>query len=92
VTLENAVRPDGQTSGSILENTGDAPRRRPGRRPVPVPDDLSAVLGEYTAKLAPAPLSAQTRRTYAAKVRQHLVWLRTADTTGDPLHELAARD
>jgi hypothetical protein len=49
-------------------------------------------LGDYTALLARAPLSAQTRRTYAAKVRQFLVWLQTADTTGDPLCDQAARD
>jgi len=59
---------------------------------VPVPGDLTAVLDEYTAKLARAPLSAQTRRTYAAKVRQYLVWLEAADTAGDPLREPAARD
>lgn len=59
---------------------------------MPVSDDLATVLSEYTAKLASAPLSAQTRRTYTTKVRQYLVWLQTADTTGDPLREPAARD
>jgi len=92
VTLENVAQPGVQARGSPLENTDAASRRRPGRRPVPVPDDLAAVLREYTAKLTSAPLSAQTRRTYAAKVRQYLVWLHTADTAGDPLREPAARN
>ncbi|KLL10428.1 hypothetical protein BL254_20350 [Protofrankia sp. BMG5.30] len=50
------------------------------------------VLTAYTTALARAPVSAQTRRTYASKVRQYLAWL--ADTTldGDPLTEKAARD
>ena len=39
-----------------------------------------------------APLSAQTRRTYASKVRQYLIWLTAADTDGDPLAEAAAGD
>ncbi|MGH3722449.1 MAG: tyrosine-type recombinase/integrase [Pseudonocardiaceae bacterium] len=57
-----------------------------------LPEAYAAVLGDYTANLARAPVSAQTRRTYASKVRQFLVWLQVADTDGDPLREPAARD
>ncbi|MGB7981130.1 MAG: hypothetical protein WCF36_10115 [Candidatus Nanopelagicales bacterium] len=39
----------------------------------------------YTAALARAPLTAETRRTYASKVRTHLAWLDAADVDGDPL-------
>jgi hypothetical protein len=59
---------------------------------VALPEAYTAVLGDYTANLARAPVSAQTRRTYASKVRQFLVWLEAADTDGDPLREPAARD
>ena len=44
------------------------------------------------AALAVAPLSDQTRRTYASKVRQFLAWLAVADVDGDPLGAAAARD
>lgn len=54
-----------------------------------LPQAYAAVLGDYAAKLARAPVSAQTRRTYASKVRQFLVWLQVADTDGDPLREPA---
>lgn len=92
MTLENATLPGALAPALTLENTDAAPPRRRGRRPVSVPDILAAVLGDYIAKLARAPLSAQTRRTYAAKVRQYLAWLQAADTTGDPLRDPAARD
>jgi len=42
--------------------------------------------------LARAPLSAQTLRTYASKVRGYLAWLEAADVDGDPLTESDARD
>jgi hypothetical protein len=44
------------------------------------------------AALTRAPLSEQTRRTYASKVRQYLAWLADADTEGDPLGARDARD
>lgn len=92
MTLENAARWGSQAPDSALENTGDAPQRRAGRQAVPIPDTFAAALGDYTANLTKAPLSAQTRRTYASKVRQFLVWLEAAGTDGDPLGEPAARD
>jgi integrase len=53
-----------------------------------VPDD-------YTEALRSAPLSDQTRRTYASKVRQYLEWLAGADLERDPLadgRDWAVRD
>jgi integrase/recombinase XerC len=46
----------------------------------------------YTAQLSAAPLSAETRRTYASKTRQYLAWLPAAVVDGDPLTNPAARD
>ncbi|MGB0091739.1 MAG: hypothetical protein WBP81_04310 [Solirubrobacteraceae bacterium] len=43
------------------------------------------MFGAYVAALASAPLAAHTRRTYASKVRQYLVWLAGAEVDGDPL-------
>lgn len=51
-----------------------------------------AVFDTYTAALAAAPLSAQTRRTYTSKARQYLAWLANTETDGDPLHSPAGRD
>lgn len=39
-----------------------------------------------------APLSPQTRRTYASKARHHLAWLVMAETDGDPLGTAEGRD
>lgn len=46
----------------------------------------------YTAALAAAALSAQTRRTYTSKARQYLAWLANTGTDGDPLHSPDGRD
>ena len=51
-----------------------------------------AVLDDYSKALKSAPLSEQTRRTYASKVRRFLAWLADADTDGDPLGAPDARD
>ena len=45
------------------------------------------MFGAYVAALGAAPLSAQTRRTYASKVRRYLVWLAGAEVDGDPLED-----
>ena len=50
------------------------------------------MFGAYVAALASAPLSAHTRRTYASKVRQYLVWLAGAEVDGDPLASAVGRD
>ncbi|WP_239342139.1 hypothetical protein [Frankia sp. CiP3] len=55
-----------------LENRDEEARRGPERRAVAVPEPYAAVLAGYTAALAQAPVAAQTRRTYASKVRQYL--------------------
>ncbi|MGI8592763.1 MAG: hypothetical protein ACR2ML_00035 [Solirubrobacteraceae bacterium] len=50
------------------------------------------MLDAYVVTLAAAPLAAQTRRTYASKVRQYLAWLALAETDGDPLNTADGRD
>jgi len=52
----------------------------------------TAVLDDYTPALRTAPLSEQTRRTYASKVRQFLAWLDSADLDADPLTSTDGRD
>ncbi|MGH9222547.1 MAG: tyrosine-type recombinase/integrase [Acidimicrobiales bacterium] len=53
---------------------------------------MTAVLDAYLDALARAPLSHQTRRTYASKVRQYLAWLALAQTDGDALSTADGRD
>jgi hypothetical protein len=53
---------------------------------------LQGAHAAYVAALARSPLSPETRRTYASKVRQYLAWLDAADPRGDPLSDPAARD
>jgi site-specific recombinase XerD len=50
------------------------------------------VFDEYVRALAAAPLSEQTRRTYASKARQYLAWLAGAELDGDPLDSGEGRD
>jgi integrase/recombinase XerD len=50
------------------------------------------VLDSYASLLAAAPLAEPTRRTYASKVRQYLVWLAGAELDGDPLDSADRRD
>jgi integrase/recombinase XerC len=44
------------------------------------------------SSLRSLPLSEQTRRTYASKVRQFLAWLAGADLAADPLTSADGRD
>jgi len=86
---KSAAPPDREPAS---ENTnGDPPPRR-GRAAVVLSQPLTGVLDDYTAALKRAPLSEQTRRTYASKVRQYLAWLAAADTEGDALGARDARD
>jgi integrase/recombinase XerC len=50
------------------------------------------VLDEYRTALEAAPLAAQTRRTYASKVRQYLAWLADTEPDQDPFAGPDARD
>ena len=75
--------------GRLGEAVAGASPRADRSRPV---GPVAAVLDEYAAALTRAPLSEQTRRTYASKVRQYLAWLADVDTEGVPLHEKDARD
>jgi integrase/recombinase XerC len=93
VTSENAAKPARQPAGTASENTKPlvGPPRR-GRAPASLPAGLAAAHAGYVARLARAPLSTETRRTYASKVRTYLAWLDTGDVDGDPLTDPAARD
>src|SRR6266536_2870211 len=84
MTSENARPAPAQHPGSASENTTTPPSRR-GATPTTLPATLATTLEAYAAALAHAPLSDQTRRTYASKVRQYLAWLQTAVVDGDPL-------
>jgi hypothetical protein len=64
------------------------PLKRPARRNT----HLLEVLDNYTTALKSAPLSRQTRRTYASKVRQFLASLAVAETVSDTLNAKDARD
>lgn len=50
------------------------------------------MFGAYVAALDSAPLAEQSRRTYASKVRQFLVWLAGAEVDGEPLDSADGRD
>ena len=85
--------PERQHTGTGRQNTPPRPEpRRRGRPPAPLPARLEPVHAAYAAALAHATMSAETRRTYASKLRQYLAWLDTADLAGDPLTDPATRD
>ncbi len=81
--------PDTETAS---ENTRPSPKPRRGRAPVDLWGRWAAEQDTYLVSLASAPLSAQTRRTYASKARQYLAWLAVAETDGDPLGTVEGRD
>jgi site-specific recombinase XerD len=85
-------RPLETQAAGATTRPGAAGARRRGRQPVALPVRLAAAHTAYTAQLSVAPLSAETRRTYASKTRQYLAWLPTAVVDGDPLTNPAARD
>jgi site-specific recombinase XerD len=93
VASENAAKRGRQPAGTAPEKTKPllGPPRR-GRAPVSLPPALEAVHAAYIVQLGRAPLAAETRRTYASKVRGYLAWLAAAAVDGDPLTDPAARD
>ena len=92
MATENALHTGSPDPESTSENTKASSRRRPGRTAIELPASETAVLADYTTALRSAPLSDQTRRTYASKVRQYLAWLADADLDQDPLTSAASRD
>ncbi len=92
MTSENSQAEATLRPGFTSENTAGPPRRRYGRAPVDLPAAFDAVIGDYVRALATAPLSAQTRRTYASRVRQYLAWLAAGEVDGDPLGTTDGRD
>ena len=89
---ENALKRGPTDPESASENAKGGQRVRRGRAPVELPGKFGDVLESYEVALALAPLSAQTRRTYASKVRQYLAWLADAEHDADPLGTAAGRD
>ncbi len=77
---------------SASENTKASSARRRGRAAVDLPAFEATVLDDYTEALRSAPLSDQTRRTYASKVRQFLAWLASAGLDNNPLTSADGRD
>jgi site-specific recombinase XerD len=92
VATENALQQGSQDPESTSENTNASSRRRHGRTAIALPASETAVLADYMTALRSAPLSDQTRRTYASKVRQYLAWLADADLDQDPLASADGRD
>jgi site-specific recombinase XerD len=58
----------------------------------PAQAQWEATYAAYVAQLALAPMSPESRRTYASKVRQYLAWLQATDLGADPLTDVVARD
>ena len=92
VASENAQKQRPKRPESASENAAEGSRARRGRAPVDLGEGFIEVFGAYVAALGAAPLLAQTRRTYASKVRQFLVWLAGAGVDGDPLGSADGRD
>jgi site-specific recombinase XerD len=92
VGSENAQNRGPKRAEFASENAGEGRIGRRGRAPVDLPEELAEVLGAYVSALAGAPLSEQSRRTYASKVRQFLVGLADAEVDGDPLGAADGRD
>jgi site-specific recombinase XerD len=91
---ENASPRPSETVKCASENTETFGREntRRGAAPTALPPELGAIHDDYIAALERTPLSAESRRTYASKVRQFLAWLAAADVDGDPFDDPAARD
>jgi integrase/recombinase XerC len=92
VATENALPTGSPVPEFTSENTNASSSRRHGRAAVDLPTPEAAILDDYTKALHSAPLSDQTRRTYASKVRQFLTWLASADLDSDPLTSADGRD
>ena len=92
MATENALPAGSQAPESASENTKASSARRRGRAAVELPAFEATVLDDYTEALRSAPLSDQTRRTYASKVRQFLAWLASAGLDSDPLTSADGRD
>jgi hypothetical protein len=68
----NAHPAGSQGTETASENTNPIERRRPGALPTALTGGHQEILDAYTTALATAPLSVETRRTYASKVGQYL--------------------
>ena len=79
----------GNTPSQITEPAGTASGNTHRSRSVPLPAPHAAILADYTAALAHAPLADSTKTKYASRLRGYLAWLADqADAgalDGDPL-------
>ncbi|HEX8157279.1 MAG TPA: hypothetical protein VF526_07820, partial [Solirubrobacteraceae bacterium] len=83
MATENTQRRRPPAAGTATENTTAPAARRRGPAAIALPTSYIEVLDDYAAALRTAPLSDQTRRTYASKVRQFLAWLAGSDLDAD---------
>ncbi|WP_156056619.1 hypothetical protein [Streptosporangium roseum] len=75
MTSGNPTPAGSQSPPATSENTDSVEPRRRGARPTPLPAAYEHLLADYTASLEQVPLAADTRRTYASRVRMYLAWL-----------------
>lgn len=92
MTSENPQIDNADSAELTSENREPIPKRRHGRGAVELGNEFSLVLDVYADGLRVAPLSDQTRRTYASKVRQYLAWLDATPMNMDPLESTDGRD
>ena len=83
---------EGRLPDAAAENAVQLSAPRRGRVAVALSAPYAGLMDDYAEALRPAPLSEQTRRTYASKVRQYLAWLATVGADGGALQDAAARD
>jgi len=86
------TRQPGETTSDNTNRARSTSRPRPNAEPTDLPEHLAAVHTQYVQELAGAPVSAQTRRAYASRIRQYLLWIASADVDADPLSSAATRD
>ena len=95
MTSEIAHHRASQDPGSTSEIRTAVVKRGRGALPTALPSRFVALLADYAAALAEAPLAAESRRSYLSRVRMYLAWLADRDTapgTEDPLTHPRARD
>ena len=95
VTSDKQVSKPRQSAETTSDNTNPSrspPGRRPGAEPTTLPTQLTAVHAQYVQSLSAAPIATQTRRAYASRIRQYLLWIAAADLDADPLSSAAGRD
>jgi hypothetical protein len=65
----------GNTPSEIMQRAGSASGNTSRSWAVPLPAPHAAVLADYTAALAHAPLAGPSKTKYASRLRGYLAWL-----------------